>query len=113
MPGGGMTGPRFDKDGYAGALPAPACPGHRGHSGGGKPPPPMVHPMRHAGPQEGTEGQAPCHSSVRQGSRAEEAAASVGGAEGDLGEGVQGILGSAGECNGVSIPGTGVDAGRR
>ena len=74
MPGGGMTGPRFDKDGYAGALPAPACTRHRGHSGGGKPPPPMVRPMRHAGPPAGPEWQALSQSPVCQGSGEEEAA---------------------------------------
>ena len=82
-----MSGPSNGDDGDAGALPAPTCPRHRGHSGGGKPPPPTVHPMRHAGPPAGTERQAPCHSAVRQGSGAEEAAARGGGAEGELGEG--------------------------
>ena len=55
----------------------------------------------------------PCHRSVRQGSRVEEAAASGGGAEGELREGLRGIGGAAGECNCISIPGTGVDGGRR
>ena len=57
--------------------------------------------MQHAGPPAGTERQAPCHSSVRQGSGAEEAAASGGGSEGELGDGLRGIQGSDGECNGV------------
>ena len=96
LPGGGMTGPSGDEDGDTGALPAPECPRQRGHSEGGKPPPIMVHPMRNSGPPVGTEQQAPCHLSVRQGSGAEEAAASVGGAEGDLGEGLRGIRGAAG-----------------
>ena len=86
--GGGMPGPSGDKYGDAGALPALACPKQRGHSGGGKPPPPTVHPMRHAGPPAGAERQATCHSSVRQGSGAEEAAARGVGAEIDLGEGL-------------------------
>ena len=60
----------------------------------------------------GTERQAPCHRSVRQGSGAEEAAASRGGAEVDLVEVLRGIQGAAGECNGLSLPGTGVDSGR-
>ena len=38
LPGGGMPGPSGDEDGNAGALPAPACPQHHGHSGGEKPP---------------------------------------------------------------------------
>ena len=57
--------------------------------------------MQHAGPPAGTERQAPCHSSVRQGSGAEEAAASGGGSKGELGDGLRGIQGSDGECNGV------------
>ena len=45
LPGGGMTGPSGVKDGNVGAIPAPARPRHRGHSGGGKIPPPTVRPM--------------------------------------------------------------------
>ena len=37
LPGGGMLGPSSDEDGNAASIPIPACPGHRGHSGGGKP----------------------------------------------------------------------------
>ena len=69
--------------------------------------------MQHAGPPAGTERKAPWHISVRQGSGAEEAAASRVRAEGELREGLQGIWGAAGEFNGVLIPGTGVDGGRR
>ena len=64
LPGGGMPGPSDDDNGDAGTLPAPACLGHRGRYGGGKPPPPTVHPMRHASTLPGTEWQAPFHSSV-------------------------------------------------
>ena len=45
LPGGGMPGPSGNEDGDVGTLPTPACHGHRGHAGGGKPLPPMVHPM--------------------------------------------------------------------
>ena len=48
----------------------------------GPPPPPTVHLMRHDGPLVGTYCQEPYHSSVCQGNRAEEAAASGGRAEG-------------------------------
>ena len=48
----------------------------------------MVHPMRHAGPLAGTEQQAPCHSSARQGIGVKEVATSGGGAEGELVEGL-------------------------
>ena len=43
----------------------------------------------------------PCHRSVRQGSRVEEAAASGGGAEGELREGLLGVQGATGKCDGV------------
>ena len=59
LPSGGVPGPSGDEDGNAGSLPIPACPGYRGHSGGGKPPPPKVHPMQHAGPLTGTERHTP------------------------------------------------------
>ena len=45
LPGGGMTQPSGDEDVDAGALTALACPRHRGHYGGWKPPPPTVHLM--------------------------------------------------------------------
>ena len=54
LPGGGMPGPNGDKEGDASSLPIMACPGHCGHSGGGKPPPPIVHPMRNAVPPADT-----------------------------------------------------------
>ena len=49
LPGGGMPRTSGDKDGDAGTFYAPACSGHRGHFGRGKPPPPTVPPMQHAG----------------------------------------------------------------
>ena len=113
LTGGGMPGPSGNEDGDAGTLPPPERPRHRGHFGVGKPPPPKVHLMRHAGPLAGTERQAPCHSSVRQGSGAEEEVASGGGARVELREVLRVILGAAVECNAVLITGTGVDDGRR
>ena len=64
LPDGGIPRPSGDLDGNAGALPAPACPRHRDHSVGEKPPPPTVRPMRHDGLPAGPERQAPCHSPV-------------------------------------------------
>ena len=78
-------------------LPIPACPGHHVHYGGGKPPPPTVHPMWHAGPPAVTEHQSPCHGSVRQGRGAKEVAASRGGAEGELREVLRDIRVADGE----------------
>ena len=48
LPGKGMPRTSGYEDGDAGTSYAPACPGHRGHFGGGKPPPPTVPPVRHA-----------------------------------------------------------------
>ena len=88
MPVGGTTRPINDKDGDAGPFPTPACPGHRVHSGGGKPTPLTVPPMGHSGPLAGIERQAPCHRSVSRGRGEKEAAASGGGSEGETGEGL-------------------------
>ena len=49
LPGGGMPRPSGEKDVNAGPFTAPARPGHHGHFGGGKPPPPTLPPMKHAG----------------------------------------------------------------
>ena len=50
MPSGGLSRKGQDTDVDEGALLSPACPGHRDHLGGGKPPTPKVVTMRHAGP---------------------------------------------------------------
>ena len=55
-----------DEDGDAGPFYAPACPGHRGHFGGGKTPPPTVPLMQHDGSLACVERKAPCHHTVRQ-----------------------------------------------
>ena len=88
LPGGGMPGPSNDEDGDAGVLPAPAFPRQCGHSRVGKPTPPMMHRMRHAGPPAGAERKSPCHRAVRQGSGAEEVESHGGIVQGDLGEGL-------------------------
>ena len=88
LPGGGMPRMSGDKDSDAGTFYAPTCTGHRGHFGGGKHPPPMVPPMRYAGPLAYTEQNAPCHHTVRQGSGEEEAAVSGVRIKGYHGEGL-------------------------
>ena len=75
-----------DEDGDAGTFYAPACPGHSGHFGAEKHPPPTVPLMRYAVPLAYTKRKTPCHHKVRQGSGAEEAAVSGGGTEGEYGE---------------------------
>ena len=103
LPGGGIPGPSGDEDGNAGALPAPACPQHRGYSGGGKLPPPTVRPMRHASPLTGPERQAPSHGTVCQGGRAEETTARGGRGrdEGEFGAVLQGIQRTDKKCFGI------------
>ena len=49
LPCVGMPRKGWDADGDEDALLNPACPGHCGHLGGGKPPTPKVLTMRHAG----------------------------------------------------------------
>ena len=86
LPGGGIPRTSDNKEGDTGPFYAPACPGHRGNFGGGKPPAPTVPPMRHAGPLSYTERKAPCHRTVRQGSGAKEAAVIGGGFDGEHGD---------------------------
>ena len=91
LPCGEMPRPSGDKDGDTGPFPTPACPGHRGHFGGGKPSPATVPPMRHAGPPACTEQKASCHCTV----------ASRGGSEGEHGETLRGIQVAARKYDGV------------
>ena len=86
LPSGVMPRTSGDEDGDAGKFSAPECPGHRGHFGGGKLPPPTVPPMRHAGTLSYTELKAPCHRTVRQGGGAKEAAVIGGGFDGEHGD---------------------------
>ena len=55
MISGGLPRKGRDTDGDEGAFLAPACPGHRDHLGGGKPPTSKVLTMRHAGPMAVTQ----------------------------------------------------------
>ena len=96
-----MPGPSGNEDGNVGSFPIPALTGQCGHYGGGNPPTPRVHPMQHAGTPAGNERKATFHSSVSQGSRANEAAARGGGSEGDLREGLRGIRGDAGNFDDI------------
>ena len=88
IPGGEMSRISGKKDGDAGTFYAPACPGHCGHFGGGKHPPPTVFPMQHAGPLTYNERKATCYRTVHQGSVSEEAEVRGGGIEGEHGEGL-------------------------
>ena len=96
-----MPRPSGDEEDDADPFPTPACPGHRGNSGGGKLPPPTVNLVQHYGPLACTEQKAFCHNSVRQGRGSKEAAASEDGDEGELVEGLRGIRGAVVKCDSV------------
>ena len=83
-----MPGASGDEDVKAGTFYAPACPGHRGHFGGGKPPAPTVPPMQHSVPLACVEHNSTFHCTVRQGGGAEEKAVSGGIIDGEIGEGL-------------------------
>ena len=106
-----MPGTSGDKDGDAGPFSEPACQGHRGHFGGGIPPPPTVPPMRHDGLLVCIEQNAPCFCTLRQGGGAEEKAVSGGGIEGELGEGLSGLWRNFGKCDGVQVSSKGDEYG--
>ena len=88
IPCGRVPGQSSDKDGNAGALIAPACPRHRGNSGGRKIPPPTVRPVRHASPPEGVERAGPGYSAVQQGGGMEVMTAGGGGDAVEYGAGL-------------------------
>ena len=67
VPGGGLPGGVCDTSGDAGALRAPARPRHRGHIGGGQPPPTTVPPVRPPGLQEGAHWAPPGDKPVQNG----------------------------------------------
>ena len=69
--------------------------------------------MKHAGPLACPERNGPCHHPVRQGGEAEEKAASGGGTEVELGEGLSGLCNSFVECDDVQVSGEGDDGERR
>ena len=89
MPGGvGNT------SGDAGALFAPARPRHRGDTGGGKPPPTTVPPVRPSGLQEGAEQAPPGDQPVQDGDGAETEKTGGGGDAGHVREGVPRLWGT-------------------
>ena len=67
LPRRGVSGTGVNAYGDAGPLLSPTCQGHRDYNGGGKPPPPTVLPLQHAGALESAEWAAYFHRSVRQG----------------------------------------------
>ena len=87
MPRGEVLWETGDEDYDAGAICAPACPRHRGESGGRKLPPPTVPQVRHAGPPSGAEWESPGDRAVCKRSEEEETAADRDKYEGELGVG--------------------------
>ena len=108
-----MPRPSGNEDDDAGELPAPACPIHRGHSGGGKPPHPRCTLCDMMVPRRALNGRHLATAHCTRGEERKRRRLAEAEPEGEIGEGPQGIGGAAGERNDISIPGTGVDGGRR
>ena len=85
LPRQGVTGTVSDKNDNAGSFIPLSWTGYHNHFGGGKPNPPMVPPMRHAGVLAYTEQEAPHQCLVRQGKREEVHTAGGGGYLGEFG----------------------------
>ena len=77
----------------------------------GKPPPPTVRLMRHAGPPEVPEWQALGHGTVFQGSRSEEAEDCGDRYKAEIEAGLRGIEVTDIKCFYILMPGEGVDSG--
>ena len=88
LPCGGIPRKGWDKESDADAFLQPACPGHRDHLGGGKPPTPKVLTMQHAGPVAGTKQETPRHRNVQERGGTEETANGGDRAEVKHGEGL-------------------------
>ena len=72
----------IDTDGHANALLALECLGHRGNTERGKPPPPTVSFVRHAGDVAVPERVTPAHIIWQEAGRAEARAVGGGGGKG-------------------------------
>ena len=105
-----MTGTSGKEDINAGKFYTPACQGHHGHFGGGKPPPSTFPPLQHAGVLECSEREAPCHCPVCQEGGKKANAAGVGGTVGDLGEILSGLQVTIGDRDVLKVSGKGVDS---
>ena len=91
----GIYGTGVTAYGDAGSFISLACPGYCNNIGGGKPPPPTVHPVQHSGALEFTEWEAPCHLPVRQGGGEESPTADIRGDVGEYREDLPGLLKTA------------------
>ena len=74
LPSGGLPRKGWDTDSNEDAFLQPACPGHRDHLGGGKPPTPKVLTMRHAGPVAGHKWETSRYRDVQEWGGAEDTA---------------------------------------
>ena len=94
MPGGGKPGGVGITSGDAGAICAPACPRHRGDTGGGKPPPTTVTPVQPSGLQEGAQRAPTGDQPVQDGGGAEKETTGGESDVGHIGEGVPHLWGT-------------------
>ena len=98
-----MFGTGGNEDVNAGAFFLPACPGYLHHIGGGKPPPPTLPPMIHAGDLAYNKQGAPFHRPVRQRREKESRKAGGGGTTVEFREGLPGLQVTVGDSNIVQI----------
>ena len=111
LPCGGLPRKCWDTDGNESAFLQPACLGHRGHLGGGKPPTPKVITMQHAGPVAGPQWEAPQHRNMQERGGTEETADSGVRTERKEGEGLRGLRGANQSGLQFQIPGADNDGG--
>ena len=99
--------------GNAGPLFSPACPGYRDYNVGGKPPPPTVPPVKHAGALTGDEWVESHHCSVLQGGGEKETMNGGRGAAGEWVEGLSGLRQTSRDGYLFQIHGAGLDGSGR
>ena len=97
--------------GNTGPLPTPACLGYRDNTRGGKPSPPTVTPVQHAGALEESEQARYYHCSVRQRGRMEDMVNGGIGDARDHKEGLSGLWKTSYDGHLFQIPGIGIDCG--
>ena len=81
------------------------------HTGGGKPPPPTVPPVQHAGDLAGAKRAEYHHFSVRQGGRYKETSDGGRGDAGECGYGLSGLHKTSSDAYLLQIYGAGLDGG--
>ena len=114
MPSGGLPRKDWDTDGDEDAFLSQACPGHRDHIGGGKPPTPKVLTMRYAGPVTGHQWETSGDRDVQEWGVEEETATGRDRAAGKHRDGLRGLRETTRGGTNFQVPGANNDGrGRR